>query len=182
MRGGSTNQRSKTLGCQATLPRGIRAQRSHERRWCFSSPEALAPSAVIAIAAGRLGSIVAGRQRVRIVLSVLGSVAIPPPAQKTFEAEEKLGTRFEESASVSGTMQSKVWMQTRRSFPDLVVEQVRALREVPSAHEKAGSHRAECFPSFSRWQNTVFLCLLYRRAPLCPASSYTNATVTPAQK
>jgi hypothetical protein len=28
-------------------------------------------------------------QRVRIVLSELGSVAIPPPAQKTFEAEEK---------------------------------------------------------------------------------------------
>ena len=36
-------------------------------------------------------------QKLRMVLSEMGSVAIPPPAQKTFDAEgEGLGTCFEE--------------------------------------------------------------------------------------
>jgi hypothetical protein len=35
-------------------------------------------------------------QRLRLVLSESGSMAIPTPAQKTFDAERSLGTRLEE--------------------------------------------------------------------------------------
>ena len=47
-------------------------------------------------------------QRLRMVLSELESVAIPPPAQKTFEAEGEALEHALGNPSVSGTMQSKV--------------------------------------------------------------------------
>ena len=56
-------------------------------------------------------------QRLRMVLSEMGSVAIPPPAKKTFDAEgEACGTRFEESLPVSATMQSKVCVPRCSAF------------------------------------------------------------------
>ena len=47
-------------------------------------------------------------RRLRVVLSEMGSVAIPPPAQKTFDAEGEALEHALRKSSVSGTMQSKV--------------------------------------------------------------------------
>jgi hypothetical protein len=55
-------------------------------------------------------------QRLRMVLSEMGSVAIPPPAQKTFDAEGEALEYALRKSSVCGTMQSKVCVPRCAAF------------------------------------------------------------------
>ena len=55
-------------------------------------------------------------QRLRMVLSEMGSVAIPPPAQKTFDAEGEVLENALRKSSVSGMMRSKVCVPQCAAF------------------------------------------------------------------